>query len=954
MLLLERDAELAALGGRIAAVRGGAGRVIVVEGSAGIGKSSLLAAAAGAAAAGGAVVLRGRGAPLEQDAGWGVARQLFEPLRSTALWSELTVGAAGLARRVLDPDAGDPAGGGDAMHAAARGLVWLATNLADRSPALLVVDDVHMADAPSLRWLAQLARGLDGIALGVLCAVRSGEPAGEPELLAELLATAPEPPVRPRALSSAAAEALVRDRLPAADASFAHACHAVTAGNPFLLSALLGQLVADELEPTEEVARRLSAFGPEQVARSVGRQLSRLPDGAGGLARAVAVLGPGAPLRRAARLARLEQPEAARLADALRAAGLLDDAERLCLVHPLVESALYASLPRGERALWHADAASQLARERADPEQIALHLLRTEPSEEPETVATLLIAAARASARGAPQSAVPFLRRALAEPPPDRHGEADIRLQLGLALAAHLAPDTPAALHAAVARADSPEQRGAIALRGARALGLGGHSRDAFELCRQALADPGDASPGTLARLEAELVANAWLDAGTHGDARERLGHPAIQPSPLELWRVNAAMKSMLDGDPSHETLALLRPVLEDDVLAAERESLLGTFATLVLIASDELDVAQARCDAIIDASRPRGWLIALAHGSQLRAMARVRAGKVRDAEADARLAFDYKLPVTPSAVLLLALHFLLDALVELDDLAGAEAALAAVRLGDPPAGAFGAPLVLESRGRLRLAQHRPEDALTDLLNAATRWQELGVRHPVLAGWRIQATDALTRLGDHKAAVQLATEQLELAERLGTPGARGAALSALAQTKPAAERFRLLEHAVEILADSPAHLERIRALIELGAALRRANRRADARQPLRTALDLAGRGGMRLLARRASDELKAAGARPRRDVLTGPEALTAAEHRVATLAAAGYNNREIAERLYVTQRTVETHLTHAFQKLAITNRTELAAHINVDQTTATAPTGAPAEIARPPTPFEPV
>ena len=127
---------------------------------------------------------------------------------------------------------------------------------------------------------------------------------------------------------------------------------------------------------------------------------------------------------------------------------------------------------------------------------------------------------------------------------------------------------------------------------------------DAFELCRQALADPGDASPGTLARLEAELVANAWLDAGTHGDARERLGHPAIQPSPLELWRVNAAMKSMLDGDPSHETLALLRPVLEHDVLAAERESLLGTFATLVLIASDELDVAQARCDAIIDASR--------------------------------------------------------------------------------------------------------------------------------------------------------------------------------------------------------------------------------------------------------------------------------------------------------------------------------------------------------------
>jgi DNA-binding CsgD family transcriptional regulator len=87
---------------------------------------------------------------------------------------------------------------------------------------------------------------------------------------------------------------------------------------------------------------------------------------------------------------------------------------------------------------------------------------------------------------------------------------------------------------------------------------------------------------------------------------------------------------------------------------------------------------------------------------------------------------------------------------------------------------------------------------------------------------------------------------------------------------------------------------------------------------------------MRLLAGRAADELRAAGARPRRDVLSGPDALTAAEHRVASLAAAGYNNREIAERLYVTQRTVETHLTHVFRKLSIANRNELIAHISVD------------------------
>ena len=124
-------------------------------------------------------------------------------------------------------------------------------------------------------------------------------------------------------------------------------------------------------------------------------------------------------------------------------------------------------------------------------------------------------------------------------------------------------------------------------------------------------------------------------------------------------------------------------------------------------------------------------------------------------------------------------------------------------------------------------------------------------------------------------------------------------------------------------------------LVDLGAALRRANRRADARDPLRRALDLAERNGMRLLARRARDELHATGARPRRAALTGPHALTAAEHRVARLAAEGSSNREIAEQLYVTQRTVETHLTHVFAKLDIHARAELAVALTrTDATTA--------------------
>ena len=116
-----------------------------------------------------------------------------------------------------------------------------------------------------------------------------------------------------------------------------------------------------------------------------------------------------------------------------------------------------------------------------------------------------------------------------------------------------------------------------------------------------------------------------------------------------------------------------------------------------------------------------------------------------------------------------------------------------------------------------------------------------------------------------------------------------------------------------------------RALVELGAALRRANQRTAARDPLRSGLDLAHRCGAVRLAQRARDELLTAGAKPRRAVLTGLEALTASERRVAELAAAGMSNPDIAQALFVTLSTVEGHLRHAYRKLSIGSRGQLPA-----------------------------
>ena len=305
--LLDRDVELAELSRRLAGARAGSGRVIVVEGPAGIGKSTLLRLSAPprwrtASRRCGPAAARWSSTP---PGGWPAS--CSSRCAASPDWDELTIGAARLAERVLAAEAEQPVLAGDAMHAAVRGLVWLASNLGERGATVLVVDDVHWADAPSLRWLALLARSLAELRIGVVCAVRSGEPAAVPELLADLLASAPEPPVRPRPLGPAATQTLVRARLPAATAGFAHACHAVTGGNPFLLGALLTQLTADACRAGRRGrARGSGRSGPSRSPGWWSASSPGCPPVPGSLARAIAVLGSGTTLRHAARLAGLD------------------------------------------------------------------------------------------------------------------------------------------------------------------------------------------------------------------------------------------------------------------------------------------------------------------------------------------------------------------------------------------------------------------------------------------------------------------------------------------------------------------------------------------------------------------------------------------------------------------------------------------------------------------------
>jgi DNA-binding CsgD family transcriptional regulator len=272
-----------------------------------------------------------------------------------------------------------------------------------------------------------------------------------------------------------------------------------------------------------------------------------------------------------------------------------------------------------------------------------------------------------------------------------------------------------------------------------------------------------------------------------------------------------------------------------------------------------------------------------------------------------------------------ISLAFLIEARVETGDVAGADQVLAEAGTGrELPNNAFW-NLLLYSRAKLRLAQGKSRVAFDDLLECGRRQQLWMAPNPAVAHWRSDAAIAAAQLGETERARELAREELRLIRAFGAPRALGIALQAAGLVEPGPRGLELLHEAVATLEASPARLEHARALTDLGAALRRAGKREAAREPLRRALDLAQRCGADALDARARDELRAAGARPRRHDVSGLGSLTASERRVADMAGAGMTNREIAQALFVTLKTVEGHLRGAFLKLDIGSRRELPA-----------------------------
>jgi DNA-binding CsgD family transcriptional regulator len=201
--------------------------------------------------------------------------------------------------------------------------------------------------------------------------------------------------------------------------------------------------------------------------------------------------------------------------------------------------------------------------------------------------------------------------------------------------------------------------------------------------------------------------------------------------------------------------------------------------------------------------------------------------------------------------------------------------------------------------------------------------EAFGLRNPAVLAWRSHLALALLSLDRRSEAVELAREEVELAREWGAPRPIGVALRVLGLAFGGDEGIATLRESLEVLNRSSAKLERARSLVELGAALRRANKRAEARELLKEGIDLAVRCGSLPLVEHADAELAATGARPRRLLLSGIESLTASERRVADFAAKGLSNKDIAQTLFVTTKTVEVHLSNVYRKLGIGSRNDL-------------------------------
>jgi DNA-binding CsgD family transcriptional regulator len=901
--------------------------VAVVEAAAGLGKTRLLAEARSAGASAGLTLLSARATELEQDFPFALVRQLFGS-RLAALPREdreQVLEGASSARAALgldrqgsrEPDS----------FAVLHGLYWVTAAMAEQGPLLIEIDDAHWADTASLDFLRFLLPRLEELPVLLVIAARPHQPElneGLREILADpTVSHIALSPLSEKAASVLLADAFRRDPEP----GFAAACHQQSGGNPFLICELARTLVEQEVEPLDAEAEMVRELAPERVAHWVLLRIRRLSPDAAGVAHALAVLGDGSDLRLVAAMAGLDLEAARGAVDELSRSAILDGDPGLHFVHPLVRNAVYADLAAAERGLAHARAAGLLRERDSDADQISIHLLATDRQGNREAVETLIEAADTASASGALRSSIVYLFRALEEPPALEQRQSVLnRLILAIVRAADQKAwaEIEADVFAELEREPSLRTRWAIPLT--MAMASEGRFEEVGSMLKRAVeVAVGEGDVECAFQLEAQLRTIGMLVPGL----------PEVDLSPYadridpdsSAGRLVAAMEAgaaLAGGTAKEASEAAKRALADGAIFREEPEPTAPTLALTTLVIADELDAAReaaVRSRAIAEERHATPEMIQSFFCTGFVAWA---AGDFIAAEADMRQSVDLARMAGILPIVLMSSGPLVEILIERDALEEAEAILEGAGLlsGPIPEGLLFIQFLLV-RIHLRFEQGDMEGAAEDAAELAARGEMGGIGDGPVAMACVWGTRALLAIGERERAEELASRTMAFLRRWGTPALVSRGICAVASVRGGAEEIAMLEEAAAMSEGALGRAGRLYALIQLGAALRRDGQRVAARAPLREALELARRCGAARFAKHARDELQATGETVRRYAPIGVESLTPSERRVAELAASGMTNRQIAQSLFVTVKTVEAHLSAAYDKLDIRSRRDL-------------------------------
>jgi DNA-binding NarL/FixJ family response regulator len=920
--LAGRDWELQLLVDRARAAALGEGQAVLLRGPAGIGKTKLLAAALDELDGVAPTVLT-VGCPESGSAAYEAVRALFEPLRLDGDDpAGLLTGSARLALPALVPehDASDSADTYSVMH----GLHWLTAGLTARGLVVLAVDDVHWCDETSLRWLGFLLRRAENLPLLVLMTQRTGPDEPSPEVLGEIGATLSCLTVDLSPLPADAVADFLRERFGVApDPVFAAKCAEVSGGNPFLLDRVVARL-RGQVVPDAAHVGTLEELGREVVARSL---LDRLPSDAFAVARAIAVLG-GENLETIAALAGTQPGPAGGAVRALRANELLQ-ADRLDYAHDLIRSAVLAAVPPAELAALRERAATLLNDSGRPTEEVAVLLLQLESVPQQWMVNVLRDAAAAAESRGAPTAAARYLARAL------KADEDGVQVLVQLArVQGQIDPKSSLRhLEHALDLVADPRRRVPIVVlyslisltsqNSLRAFALVGEVLDALEAELGPDPSPADKALRTLA--ESVLLISGMDEKSTVGRVGARF-RDVVPPDgdTAEERQLLGMLASLgtLQGRPAAEVAAQAGQVLRIDDVAPGGWAVLG--AVLALYLADHVGPAMGAVNELLDHAQRRGEAWTYTLGASTRALIHQFTGNLPEALADAQFSFDVVTQERWAPGVTMPQAALGAMLVRQGDPARAEEVLDTVVRPRLENFTLEYHWFLMARARARAALDDPEGALEYLRRCGDSLAEAGIENPVLAPWWYDATELLAGLGRVSEGEATLESVEEAAARWGTARAAGMARTARGLLTGGDAGVELLEEAVELLAGSPAKLEHAKAEYLLGRRLLRRGDAEGARERLRRSIDLSVLSRDKQLLGLALPALAAAGGRMRSGTASPADALSGSERRVAERAAEGVTNREIAESLFLTQRTVELHLTSVYRKLGIKGRAELA------------------------------